>query len=146
MNLFFQQFVPVCDYVSNENIDSDSEDSMQSFLPECVTNNCVGNQVNITSILLYLQNGLELNSKDYHLYPVSCQSSKWQNRVIERARTEGSSYLKNLRIVEARSPGCGPFMFSTMMPILRRGVGSHTAYSSTFQLQSKWGPRRGSRS
>lgn len=54
------------DDMFNENIESVSENSMQNFFSECITNNFVGNQLNITFILPYLQNRLEINPEDIY--------------------------------------------------------------------------------
>lgn len=66
-----------CDYMFNENIESVSENSMQNFLSECITNNFVGNQLNITLILLYLQNRLEINPEN--IYCIMFHTSSQNN-------------------------------------------------------------------
>lgn len=76
------------DYVFNENIDSDPEDSVQSFLPECVTADFVGNQVHITFILLCLQNGPESNSEDttcilFHAAPQNDGIKSWKEPQLQ---------------------------------------------------------------
>lgn len=71
------------DYVFHENIDSDPEDSVQSFLPECDTADFVGNQVHVTFILLCLRNGPESNSEDvtcmvFHATPQNDGIKSWK--------------------------------------------------------------------
>ena len=70
---------------------------MYSFFSERATESFVGKQVNITFILLYLQNRIEikLRNTDSIIFHTSSQdNSEWSHR--KNLNWEDRSYMKNL--------------------------------------------------